>query len=67
MSLVGTRAVQNQMLCDLHGDSWCRCRDRPRMGEMADYLLSFLISPLSCVWLWSTVGHVLTQSQPLGY
>ena len=67
MSLVCTRAVQNQMFCDLHRDSWCRCRDRPRMGETADCPLSFLISHLSYVWLWSTVGDVLTQSQPLGY
>ena len=51
MSPVGTRMVQNQILCDPHRDSWCRRRESPQTGEMADCPLSFLILPLFWVWL----------------
>ena len=42
-------------------------RESPRMGEMADCLLILLILPLSYVWLWFSVGDVLTLSWLLGY
>ena len=37
------------------------------MGETADCLLLLLILPLSYVWLWFSVGDVLTLSWLLGY
>ena len=64
---MGTRAVQYQVFCDPCRDTWCRCRESPRMGEMADCLLLLLILPLSYVWLWFSIGDVLTLAWLLGY
>ena len=37
------------------------------MGETADCLLLLLILPLSYVWLWFSIGDVLTLAWLLGY